>query len=425
MKGLYDELVRNAQMNLSRRDDEATRRRGRLADRTEDLSDDSHSHEQAAPPPLRRKDIYELDLDDFKNISQRRPHNFQRAVHLANEVHIDEMRMLLEVHYDQVHLERWQAKHKEKKAPERKSEYKVFRSVIQGRLGHLNERLSLPARVKNVLCKQEDESDWGKLEALRRIICSELEGEVSRTFESREELDDLITALESSGSENYCDELGEGCGKTLPGWRLLVDAEDCDEKIKVIEAIRALPDEIVILQFLTRPRKTMLGPPMDKTAKALFTTSTLEDLANDWELSQQGLLDAMLLVLFDALFLNQCTKWTHNGVANFQSTECMELARWFLRGHQSSSKALFDGICSQCGSFLHGATNQNTALSNKCTGPPITRDGNEIKNPDGTPKTDAQPPFLLRWFTFFIMEALESQEFVSRLLFFLSALICA
>ena len=105
------------------------------------------------------------------------------------------MRMLLEVHYDQVHLEKWQAKHKEKKAPERKSEYKVFRSVIQSRLGHLNERISLPANVKNVLCKQEDESDWGKLEALRRIICSELEGEVSRTFESREELDDLITAI--------------------------------------------------------------------------------------------------------------------------------------------------------------------------------------------------------------------------------------
>jgi len=397
-KGLYDELVRDAQMNLSRRDDEADRRRSRLAKIPEELPVVVAPAEgKNSLPPLRQKDKYGLDLDEFKNISQRKPHNFQRAVHMASEVHIDEMRMLLETHYDQVHLERWQANHKEKKAPERKSEYKVFRSVIQGRLAHPNERLTLPASVKNVLRKPDDENDWGKLEALRRIICSELQGELNVTFESRDELNDLVNAIEANESKKHPNELGAGCGKALPGWRILGEAEECTNKAQVVEAICALPDETVTLQFLTRPIETELAPPMDDTAKALFTESALKDLASDRELSQQGLLDAMLLVLFDALFLNQCKRWTKNDVANFQSTECMELARWFLRGHQCSSKALFDGICSQCGSFLHGASNQNAALSNKCTGPPINRDGNEIRNPDGTVKTDAQPPFLLRW----------------------------
>jgi len=397
-KGLYDELVRNAQMNLSRRDDEAVRRRGRLAAAHEDLPPTAEpSGGGASLQPLHRKDKYGLDLNEFKQISDRRPKHFQRAIHLANEVHIDEMRVLLDIHYDEMHLERWQANHKDKKAPERKSNYKVFRSVVQGRLRHQNERLTLPTSVKNVMRRPEDENDWGKLEALRRIVCSELEGKLSVTFESREELDDLVAALEASTSARYPDELAEGCCKALPGWRVLVDVGECNEKVQVIEAIRALPDETVALQFLSRPRETELAPPMDEIAKALFATSTLEDLANNLDLSQQGLLDGMLLVLFDALFLNQCVRWTKNGVANFQSTECTELARWFLRGHQCSSKALFDGICSQCGTFLHGACNQHTALSNKCTGPPINRDGNAIRNPDGSAKTDAQPPFLLRW----------------------------
>jgi len=243
--------------------------------------------------------------------------------------------------------------------------------------------------------------DWGKLEALRQIICSELEGCVHVTFESREELDDLIAALAAEKPTKYLDELGMDCSKARAGWRLLIDADaasSANTKKTIIDAVHALPNETVTLQFLTRPRETELAPPMDETAKALFiVTSTLEDLASDRHLSQQELLDNMLLVLFDALFLNQCIKWTGQRVANFQSTECMELARWFLRGHQCCSKALFDGICAQCGALLHGPSNQNTALSNKCTGPPINRDGNEIQNLDGTVKTDAQPPFLLRW----------------------------
>ena len=83
-------------------------------------------------------------------------------------------------------------------------------------------------------------------------------------------------------------------------------------------------------------------------------------------------------VLWDALFLDQCTKWTRDGVANLPSDECLELARWFLRGQAGSSKALVDGICAQCGALLYGAINQRAALSNKCSGPPSNRDGQSL-----------------------------------------------
>ena len=99
-------------MHLTRRDGEAVRRRNRLAavdaGRAECFpvaGNDSQSREEPTVlPSIRRADKYGLDLDEFKNISQRRPHNFQRAVQMASEVHIDEMRMLLDTHYDQVHL---------------------------------------------------------------------------------------------------------------------------------------------------------------------------------------------------------------------------------------------------------------------------------------------------------------------------------
>ena len=50
-----------------------------------------------------------------------------------------------------------------------------------------------------------------------------------------------------------------------------------------------------------------------------------------------------------------------------------------------------------CGTLLHGAVGQNNALSNKEVGPPTNRDGVVLTNPDGTPQTTAQPPFLLRF----------------------------
>lgn len=403
-KGLYDELVRNAQINLNRRDDESARRRARLAAPVSKQDDDTQEASQldAAPRPvLRYADKYGLDLDVFKNKSRRKPHNWQRAVRQASEVHLDEMHVLLSMHYDAVHLENWQAKQRraEKRAPERKGEYKVFRSCIEGHRRKLNQRLELPAAVRAIFKKPEDELVWTNLEALRGVICSLLEAETEIGFD-REELDGLAAALEASPSTIYPDEVGAGC-KLPVGARALVphapDGNVKERRARIVAAVREMSGEWIVVRALLRPRCTERSPPLDTTARMLFGDAPLQQACEDASKSMQELFDAMLLVLWDALFLNQCEKWTRDGHANLPESECVELARWFLRGQAYSSKSIVDGICSQCGALLHGACNQSSALSNKRTGPPTNRDGTPLYHPDGSPVTEAQPPFLLRW----------------------------
>ena len=56
---------------------------------------------------------------------------------MASEVHINEMRTLLELHYDAVHIADWRAKFDEtkRKMPGRKGEFKVFQSVVDALTG--------------------------------------------------------------------------------------------------------------------------------------------------------------------------------------------------------------------------------------------------------------------------------------------------
>jgi hypothetical protein len=81
-------------------------------------------------------------------------------VQIAAEVHIDEMRTLLELHYDDVHLNKW--KHRTK-APGKGSEFKIFRSIARVHRKKLNQRLALPKSVKDVLQQPQDETDWAKV----------------------------------------------------------------------------------------------------------------------------------------------------------------------------------------------------------------------------------------------------------------------
>ena len=114
-------------------------------------------------------------------------------------------------------------------------------------------------------------------------------------------------------------------------------------------------------------------------------------------LTKEKFLDNMLLCLFDALFLKQSEEWSNKQVANVPADETPELAKWFMKGQAIGAKPIFDGMCAQCGTLLHGTIGQHSALSNKVVGPPIDRDGNMLLEPDGSPKTHAQPPFLLRY----------------------------
>ena len=71
----------------------------------------------------------------------------------ASLIHIDEMRTLLEMHYDDLHiakhLRRIQRRDGEERVvtKRRKSDYKVFRSVVNSHKRRLCQRIDLPEQV--------------------------------------------------------------------------------------------------------------------------------------------------------------------------------------------------------------------------------------------------------------------------------------
>ena len=126
----------------------------------------------------------------------------------------------------------------------------------------------------------------------------------------------------------------------------------------------------------------------------------IKRIADNWAptaLSAEEVLDYLLLVLHDALFLQQSDEWTREGKANLRADDTLDLAHWFLKGQSAGAKPMFDGICAFCGSWLRGDQNQHTASSNKRTGPPVDADGNFLPVVDGKAQLDKQPPFLLRY----------------------------
>ena len=300
------------------------------------------------------------------------------------------MRTLLELHYDSTHLQRW--KNEQGKAPLRRSEYHVFHSTITAHRKKLCQRLTLPRDMKALFQVPRHEDDLAKLEELRKIVLKETEGEEYVLLETQAQADALAGAIEQCPRMTFIDEVGPGCTFLPEGCRVQLD-EQCSSREDVARMIRK--SENVWIRILRRPYGTQRAPIADDFAKKDLQEKTIKKL--EAALTRPQIMDRMLLCLFDALFLKQSDQWTTSSVANLKVDETPEIARWFLRGQQVGAKPLFDSICSMCGTLLHGEINHRGAGSNKKAGPPINRDGALLsKNPDGSLKTDAQPPFLLR-----------------------------
>ena len=99
-------------------------------------------------------DRFGCDPDAFSRpTSKQKPKGFATAVLKASLVHIDEMRTLLEMHYDDLHiakhLRRIQGRDDEERVvtKRRKSDYKVFRSVVNSHKRRLCQRIDLPEQV--------------------------------------------------------------------------------------------------------------------------------------------------------------------------------------------------------------------------------------------------------------------------------------
>ena len=154
-EGLFNALARTADSLLARTHSDDVRRQVFLA---EPLPGEGGGQYLPPSSPIRR-DKYGLDLEEFKDKSGHAPHNWHKSVRQASAVIMDTMRALLELHYDDVHVERWRKKYgdEHKKAPERKGCHKVFSSVADGRRRKLNQSLELPETVKAILRRPEDE----------------------------------------------------------------------------------------------------------------------------------------------------------------------------------------------------------------------------------------------------------------------------
>ena len=298
------------------------------------------------------------------------------------------MRTLLELHYDAIHFQRW--KEKNGKAPLRRSEYHVFNTTVNAHRKKMCQRLTLPKDVKSILQIPRDEENLHKLEELRKVILREIEGEEYFFVDNQGQAESIADAVVKCPRETFVDEVGVAC--CLPsGSRVLLDGE-FSSKAEVAAAVRQIRNDWITV--LMRPYETPRSPLVDEFGKNL-RDKTIADLEAEWTRPQ--IMDRLLLCLFDALWLKQSDRWSKAGVANLNVDETPELAKWFLHGMNVGAKPIFDGICSMCGALLYGEINQRSANHNKTAGPPLDRDGSVLLHPDGSPRTDAQPPFLLRY----------------------------
>ena len=91
------------------------------------------------------------------------------------------MRTLLEIHYDDLHYERYMKKAETPKTKRgnrktRLSEFKVFKSVVNNIKQQRCQRIQLPNEVKGLLKSPKDETNWDVLEKLREIVLLFVQG---------------------------------------------------------------------------------------------------------------------------------------------------------------------------------------------------------------------------------------------------------
>ena len=179
---------------------------------------------------------------------QQRQQLAQDAVKIASWIQVDEMRTLLEIHYDQaffvclssfsvslscaiplpirphirnrshptknqVHLQRYLALGKSGQK-RRTSEYIVFRSVAQSYRMKLCQRIELPESIKSIFTCPAHETKLDRLEEARLAIARIIQGEREIVIESEADTEALISSLQRCSSV-YPDELC-GSSRTAP-----------------------------------------------------------------------------------------------------------------------------------------------------------------------------------------------------------------
>ena len=205
--------------------------------------------------------------------------------------------------------------------------------------------------------------------------------------------------------------IGEGTAWIPPGGLLLLDEDDAAHihnevyqearRDYLVEKVRRTRPGTEI-RVLTRPlyhRK--LAPPDDYFLKFLANERMpLKECGRRAKPQPadgtQAVLDQLLLTLWDALFLDDCIRWTKQNVTNLTVDRTLTMARYFLLGLEVGKEPLFTGLCAMCANLLYGSWN-GRGISNCKAGHPIDKNGAAVHTEAGHQDTGAQPPCFLRF----------------------------
>ncbi len=217
-------------------------------------------------------------------------------------------RTLLELHYDDVVMTRWEASGNKTK-PKRQSQHKVFQFVVQGYRRQLCQRLQLPDKIKGILRTPAHESSWEKIELLRKEVKDKLEGRIDVELETGDDREDLASAIDRNTDIRYCDAIAEGSGLVPPNSRVFVDPDEvkcfhgfASKRGAIADAVRKRPlgSTIPILQHAVESKTP---PPMDDETREVLgfgnKGACAAEIAKNWSkgpLTQERYLDKLLVV---------------------------------------------------------------------------------------------------------------------------------
>jgi len=201
--------------------------------------------------------------------------------------------------------------------------------------------------VKDILLRPVHEEQWPKLRLLFEAVKEEIERVEDVYLNSEQDVEDLARAVENCTSK-FADEVGPGFRAVPVGSRLEVDivakTKEVAESRRIVASLVRGAQVGSPVRVRLRPMHTAREPPLDKTGKNLMRASCFERFAESFAGALETR-DALLIQLWDALFLTQCEQWSALKVSNTTAADALELAWWFQLGGTIGKQPIFNGIC--------------------------------------------------------------------------------
>ena len=208
--------------------------------------------------------------------SLRRPRNYARAVALASEIHLDEMKTLLEMHYDTVHLEAF----KSKKTVGRKSELKVFNAVAQSHRKPLNQRTTLPQEFKRIFRSPADEGNWNRISEFKDLLLRTAQGE-TQIIITAEQANKLANAIETKEDNDNLTDIKKDIIPGVPGGSCITSPALVGKNRKSSSGKKQLADRVrnsSEISVLARPLGSKNKPLVDDFVIEMAKDATWKEL---------------------------------------------------------------------------------------------------------------------------------------------------